>query len=101
MTFPAKIILLILALPLLLLLFCLFFPILILLIVLGIFSPSLRGSYRSFSTRFPGSGTQEASSRSQGSQGSQKDTEICDVECTVLHAETVDQETTEERKSLQ
>lgn len=95
---PARILALLLALPLILLLLCLFLPLLILMIILGIFSPALRGSYRSFSTRFPGSGTRQGTSSRSGESQSGED--VCDVECTVLHAETVDHGSSEENKTL-
>lgn len=97
MTFPAKILLLILALPLIFLLFCLFLPLLILLIILGIFSPALRTSCRSFSTKIPGMRQENPDTV----RNRKDDTEVCDVECTVLHAETVDQGSPSEHGPLQ
>ena len=92
MIFLPKVLLLILVLPLLVLGFCLVLPILILALLLGLFFPVLRTSYRSFGIRFP---EQNKKGNEAGTGNRDAEEDVSDVECTVLHAETLSQETEE------
>lgn len=85
MTLHAKILLLILALPLILLSLCLILPFLFLALILGIFFPALRSSFHTVTMHFPRGKT---SAKPEGTE-QEADPQVCDVECTVLHAENV------------
>ena len=97
MTLQGKILLFILALPLIVFLLCLILPLLILTLLLGIFFPALRSSCKSFTMNFPG---KNYGNKTSPEQNGKNQSQTCDVECTVLHAETVSAETEDEVKSL-
>lgn len=87
----AKLLLGILFLPLAVCLFFVLLPLLILIVFLGFFFPVLRFSYNA--GRFGKDPYTRQQKRADSEEHTSSQEDVCDIECTVLHSETVREET--------